>query len=246
MTTRCVDTHVHLLLSKRQSSPDWQAIGQVLEMASISGLDALCITEHVEADGYASLMQGLFVENQMGGYLHGENTLCVQGVCLFPAAELELANKTNVGVHTDLQGLLALERSAGAYTLAALHDRLKRRGKPFKLVAHHVLWPGKTCDDLEMLGRYIHAIEVPAKDMANAPRYVALAEALKLATTGGSDAHTFIQVGAGYTVFEQLSDASPCTAEQWVSTRQSRHEHEPNTPRLVAMSNIYRQSLMNR
>ena len=244
MAKRWIDTHVHLLLSKRQAMPDWRAIKQTLDMAAVNRLDALCITEHIEADAYESLMRGLFLENKLGGCRQGSDTLSFNGVCVFPGAELELANHTNVGVHTDLEGLLALDRRAGSYTLEGVHERLRLRGKPFKLVAHHVFWPGKTCDDLASLGRYVHAIEVPAKDLVNADKYQALARSLELDTTGGSDAHTFIQVGACHTVFDTPADGFMCTAEQWFTTSRTHHVCEPHAARLMAMANIHRQALM--
>nr|7RTY_A Chain A, PsfC [Pseudomonas syringae]7RTY_B Chain B, PsfC [Pseudomonas syringae] len=244
MNRKVVDTHVHLLLSKKQRVPDWAAIKRMLDVAKVDELDALCVTEHIEADGYQTLMEGLFVENRLPGGDQHAGRLTYQGVAIFPGAELELANRTNVGVHTDLEGLLALDRAPGAYTLERLHAVLEQRGRPFKLVAHHIFWPGKTCDDLQALGRYVNAIEVPAKDLANAQNYVALAETLALDTTGGSDAHTFIQVGACRTAFELPGSVRDCTAQDWISSRQTSHLFTAQSPRLVVMSNIYRQSLM--
>jgi hypothetical protein len=238
-----LDAHVHLLLSKQQS-PDWEAIERTLMVAKVDGLDAICVTEHIEADAYQSLMEGLFVQGALAGSVQENGRLSYQGVAIFPGAELELASKVNVGVHTDLEGLLALKRDVGAYTLDSLHADLMRRDKPFKLVAHHILWPGKTCDDLAALSRYVSAIEVPAKDLANAQRYVALAAVLGLDTTGGSDTHTFIQVGACRTVFTLPNPMQGCTAQSWISSRHTSHRYAAQAPRLVAMSNIYRQSLM--
>ena len=245
MVRKTVDSHVHLLLSKKQKTPDWALITCMLEVAKLDELDALCITEHIEADAYQALMEGLFIDGSLQGSALEEGRLSYQGVAIFPGAELELADRSNVGVHTDLEGLMALERRAGAYTLEGIHAALAQRGRPFKLVAHHIFWPGKTGDDLQALGQYVSAIEVPAKDLLNAQKYVSLAESLNLDTTGGSDAHTFIQVGACRTVFEAPASVGDCKAEHWVSSTHTRHLYTAHSARLVAMSNMYRQSLMS-
>ncbi|MCO7514843.1 hypothetical protein NJF44_08675 [Pseudomonas guariconensis] len=208
-----VDSHVHLLLKKKQKNPDWEVVRQVIGAAKINELDAICVTEHIEADAYDALMHGLFLENKLEANFHDDGTLICQGVGVFPGAELELANRMNVGVHTDLYVLMSLNRRPGFYTLETLHDALVKRGRPFKLVAHHIFWPGKTCDDLNALKRCLNAIEVPAKDLANVQKYLELARLLRLQTTGGSDAHTFIQVGACHTVFQLQDHEEYCTAK---------------------------------
>jgi len=244
MPKKSVDSHVHLLLSKKQKVPDWDSVRRVLDVAALSGLDALCITEHIEANAYQALMEGLFVDESLEGSSREDGRLTYKGVAIFPGAELELANRCNVGVHADLDVLMVLDREAGAYTLEGIHTALVQKGKPFKLVVHHIFWPGKTCDDLKELAQYVDAIEVPAKDLLNVEKYVSLAEALRLDTTGGSDAHTFIQVGACHTVFEASETVRGCTAQQWISSKKTCHFYTEQAPRLVAMSNIYRQSLI--
>ncbi len=244
MTQKKVDTHVHFLVSKKQIQPDWAAIKSILAIAKISGLDALCVTEHIEANAYEPLMRGIFLNNELHGIIQDDGVVTVDNVSLFPGAELELKNKTNVGVHTNFDTLISLDRRPGAYTLEMLHNKLSQSTKHFKLVAHHIFWPGKTCDDLQELGSYVSAIEVPAKDLVNAEKYTTLAIALGLATTGGSDAHTFIQVGACYTVFE-VDDFSSCMRMDWLDSKKTSHVYDEFSQRLVAMAKIHRQTLIN-
>jgi len=243
MVQKRVDSHVHFLVSKSQAMSDWDAIGNILAIAKIAGLDALCVTEHIEAKAYESLMLGIFRDNNLNGTMHSDGVVEVDGVSLLPAAELELQNGTNVGVHTNFDTLISLTRESGAYTLESLHRALSQRERPFKLVAHHIFWPGKTCDDLLELGRYVNAIEVPAKDLANAEKYMALAKDLELATTGGSDAHTFIQVGACHTTFD-MSATSSCISTSWIECKKTSHIYNEFSPRLVAMAKIHRKTLI--
>lgn len=130
MPKKSVDSHVHLLLSKKQKVPDWDSVRRVLDVAALSGLDALCITEHIEANAYQALIEGLFVDESLEGSSREDGRLTYKGVAIFPGAELELANRCNVGVHAGLDVLMALDREAGAYTLEGIHTALVQRGSP--------------------------------------------------------------------------------------------------------------------
>lgn len=243
MTVIKIDSHVHLLLSKKQTTPNWSDVKNSLDIAALSGLDAVCITEHIEALGYEPLMRGLFIHNQLNATQGLNGALSYKGVAIFAGAELELADKSNVGVHADLAILLSLDRAPGAYTIDSIYKALKISCAPFKLVAHHVFWPGKTPSDIQKLKNFVHAIEVPAKDLANAERYTNLARELKLETTGGSDAHTFIQIGACHTL-THIEDSTSLTQEGWILSRTTRHSYSEQSSRLVAMAKIHRQSLV--
>ncbi|MCW7546921.1 hypothetical protein OO184_02895 [Photorhabdus sp. APURE] len=244
MDTLHIDTHVHLLVSKKQIEPDWRNISHMLHIACISGLDAICVTEHIEAVGYARLMREIFVENKLNGELYDGCVVTPGGLTLYPGAEIQLRNGTNIGVHTDLDTLFLLDHRAGAYSLAELHRELTLRGTWFILVAHHIFWPGKTYPDHAELASYVRAIEVPAKDLKNVNKYIELAERYNLATTGGSDAHTFIQIGACYGVLSQSIQAShPLLIS--LDQPQKNHVYSEFSKRLVEMSKLYRESLFN-
>lgn len=243
MTEKKIDTHVHLLLSKKQTMPNWSDVKNIMDVALIGGLDAVCITEHIEAAGYEALMNGLFVHHLFDAASSVDGTLSYNGVAIFPGAELELADKSNLGVHTDLPTLLSLNRTPGAYTIDSIYETLKAQGTPFKLVAHHVFWPGKTPADMQLLGELVDAIEVPAKDLINIEKYTKLARDLNLGTTGGSDAHTFIQVGACQTII-RVKEARELKQGDWISSEATCHTYCEQSNRLVAMAKIHRQSLV--
>ncbi|RRO10752.1 PHP domain-containing protein, partial [Pectobacterium aquaticum] len=191
-----IDTHVHLLISKKQIEGDFTSINAMLDVAKISDITAICVTEHIEAIGYDKLMTDLFVDNKLQGIVFHDHVLTKQGIRLYPGAEIQLDNGTNIGVHTKLDTLLKLNHKEGAYNLPRLDQALRERKCWYKLVAHHIFWPNKTYPDYDELARYIDAIEIPAKDLENSGKYISLAGKYNLPTTGGSDAHTFIQIGA--------------------------------------------------
>lgn len=238
-----IDSHVHFLLSKYQTAPNWADVKNSLNIAALSGLDAVCITEHIEALGYEPLMRGLFIDNQLNASQGPNGEILYNDVAIFPGAELELADKSNIGVHADLPTLLTLNRAPGSYTIDSLYEALRTGNTPFKLVAHHIFWPGKTPECLQGIRSYVDAIEVPAKDLVNAERYINLARELKLVTTGGSDAHTFIQIGACCTLTD-IGDCASLRQEDWIRSRTTRHSYSEQSSRLVAMAKIHRQSLV--
>lgn len=242
MKRTILDAHVHLLMWKQQAEPDWNSVSQTLKVANFNELDAICITEHIEADAYEKLMRGLFCSNRLGGSTQGDGSVICNGVLVLPGAELHLANNMNIGVHADLETLLSLDRRASAYTLDTLHGLLEKRGRPFKLVAHHIFWPGKTCSDLEALKRCINAIEVPAKDLTNIHKYLTLASTLNLDTTGGSDSHSFISIGACKTLINEDNTHSPLTLKKWLQSHHTTHEPDRDSLRLTALARIHRQT----
>ncbi len=240
-----IDTHVHLLVSKKQAEVDIQAINYMLDIAKTSQISALCITEHIEAIGYDNLMRALFIDNQLHAEVFHEYILTRQGIKLYPGAELQLANGTNIGVHTSLDTLLKLNHNAGAYTLEKLYDELSMHGGWFTLVAHHIFWPNKTYPDHDELARYVSAIEVPAKDLDNAEQYLVLAQKYGLATTGGSDAHTYIQIGACHSVLNdgEYGEGHPLRYA-FHSNNHQYHYFSDFSKRLVEMSKIYRSTII--
>jgi histidinol phosphatase-like PHP family hydrolase len=239
-----VDTHVHLLLSKKQQTPAWAQINDLLETAASSGLDAICSTEHIESTGFKSLMQSLFIDNVLDGTLADGKLLLDSGLSVYPGAELQLANGSNIGVHTSVDVLLSLNNKAGFYVLEQLRATLENAAVPFALVAHHIFFKGKTYPDHNFLSQHVEAIEIPAKDIGIASEYQALADKYNLATTGGSDAHTYIQVGACQTTlaFED-ADSSHRAFIAALSDAKRKKISIEYTRRLVSMSKIYRKQL---
>ncbi|UQB79555.1 hypothetical protein KI429_08470 [Pseudomonas shirazica] len=68
--------------------PDWDSVRRVLDVAALSGLDALCITEHIEANAYQALMEGLFVDESMEGSSREDGRLTYKGLQFFPVQNL--------------------------------------------------------------------------------------------------------------------------------------------------------------
>lgn len=245
MKLHSIDTHVHLLVSKKQNEPDWVEIKKILDMAYEAGLTAVCVTEHAESAGYRQLMKSLFEDNVYNGQLAEGGVILPSGLMLYPGAEVQLSNGTNVGVHAPLQTLMELNTTAGFYSLDELEDYLQKVGKTFALVAHHIYWEGKTFPDHDRLAEVVSAIEVPAKDSRNSDKYRSLAEKYALPNTGGSDAHTFIQIGACYTQVQQ--DGEHLSHEAFISSLREGScmaQVSPAVERLVTTSKLYRKHQM--
>lgn len=239
-----LDTHTHFLIDKKQEQPCYKSIKNIIKSCIISGIDGLCITEHREAVGYKNLMISLFKNNFIEGNNHEYYFLTTEGVKLFPAAEIQLENGSNIGVHAPLEVLLNLNNISGFYNLPTLHETLVREGKWFFLVAHHIFWPNKTYDNHHELAQYIHAIEVPAKDIRNIEKYINLANQFDLSTLGGSDSHTFIQIGACNTCIEESVESYPHPLLSEIEKKNKLHSYTPQSEILVELSKLYRSSII--
>ncbi|MFH4398999.1 PHP-associated domain-containing protein [Vibrio diabolicus] len=235
-----IDTHVHLLISKKQEKPDYKNINSMLDNAKASGISTICITEHIESVGYDLLMTEIFVENILDGELFSDHVLTKQGIKLYPGAELQLENGTNIGVHTSLDAIMKLKHDEGAYTLSELVKELASTNKWYYLVAHHVFWPNKTYPNHDELSIYVNAIEIPAKDLDNAKKYIELADKYNLPTIGGSDAHTFIQIGACYTELHNIPICEEHPLNYVSQSNYRNHRFSDFSKRLVEMSKIFR------
>lgn len=244
MRQKYIDTHVHLLLSKKQVEPHWESIRDMCEIAMQSGIDGLCVTEHIESVGYVKLMTDLFINNVLQGEL-SENGLIIENkLVLYPAAEVQLCNGSNIGVHAKIESLLALNKDAGFYDLDSLRAALDAQDNEYALVAHHILWPGKEYPNMDELTRKVNAIEVPAKDIEKMASYKDLAVMYGKPVTGGSDSHTPIQIGASYTVFDEVeSELHHINLIRSIKSSRCNNVVHPFARRLVNMAKIYRKNL---
>lgn len=235
-----IDTHTHLLVNK-SAMPCIEHISAIFNAAKLAGLDAICVTEHREAAAYEQLMKLLFNENVFDGAIVGGALQLQIGVTVFPAAEIELHDGCNVGVHANLQTLLRLNNKKGYYNLNSLRSQLAGEG-PFALVAHHMLWPGKVYSDMTSLRRQVHAVEVPAKDLDNAKDYEIIALNHNMNTLGGSDAHTFIQIGACFSILPGRN----LKHDELIAGIQENymcHRINSSAKHLLGLSEIYRDQL---
>lgn len=191
-----LDTHVHLLIDK-QAVPDELQIRMTFKYASRQHLDGLCVMEHLDADHYPRLMTALFEENQLGFERCGDALRTDDGLHVYPGAEVAIKGGGDVGVHASVRALLSLERSKGFYGVESLREALHRTGEPFVMVAHHMLLPNKRLAELEKHPALVDAVEVPGKDPGAREAYLSRARNDHLPVLSGSDAHVWIQVGAG-------------------------------------------------
>lgn len=201
-----IDTHVHLLVSKA-AKPDWDEIAFATQAAGNDGLTTLCITEHLDALHYPALIRGLFLEQRLGGRLLSPGVLkLANGLCLSCGAEVSIGGGGDIGVHAEPEVLLGLDQRKGAYSLADLIGTLRSQPSPFAMVAHHVYWPGKSIAALTRQARNLDALELPAKDWEHVDQYLELAADLALPVVGGSDAHTWIQIGSARSIAQVAPD----------------------------------------
>lgn len=197
-----LDTHVHLLASKK-ARPDWSEISYTLKVAKKKGIDLLCITEHRDAEGFEELYREVFIENKLGGNFESSGMLrLTSGVIISPGAEISLAGGGDMGVHAGLNTIMSLDSQKGIYSAEGLLDVLEASCNDYVAVAHHVLVEGKWWKDFDQVVDRLDAIEVPGKHSSCLDEYLALADKYSKGKLCGSDAHNWVQLGAGLTFVE--------------------------------------------
>lgn len=207
-----IDSHVHLLESKK-SRPDWCEINFTLKVAGKKGIDIICLTEHRDSLGFDELYSGIFGENKLRGHV-GEDDVVVlsSGLMISPGAEISLKGGGDIGVHTNLKGVMNLRSLTMAYTAAEVLAELEGSASEYVTVAHHVLGEGKWWVEFEQVIQEVDAIEVPGKHPCWVAQYEELAEKFNKSKVSGSDAHTWIQLGVGKTWVGNFSSDSASNA----------------------------------
>jgi hypothetical protein len=242
-----IDTHVHFLISK-VAEPDWRELAFFVEAARGDGLDHICVSEHLDALHYESLVRGIFEEMRLGGeMLHPGVIRLGNGLVLSSAAEVALRGGGDVGVHARPEVLLALRREKGAYTVRELLDGLVADVDRVAVVAHHYYWANKSFDGLSENASRIDGLELPAKDLRNEERYRSLSASLSLPLIGASDAHTWVQAGSCHSV---IADGDSLVLDHGTLKRLMRKGALTATPiehadERVRISKLLRQHMEN-
>lgn len=240
-----VDTHVHLLVSK-SARPDWQEIEFCFEVARRDGLDALCIAEHRDADGYEELIEGIFLRPKFDGQILEPGViLLANGLVLSSAAEVAIRGGGDIGIHTSPEKLLAIPKDKGIVSGIELLEMLSRDASEYVAVLHHLLIPGKWPIDVEAWGIKVDAIELPGKQLESETEYRSIAEKLSKPIVGGSDSHTWIQIGICRTELLDSTELyfSPKMFKASLAECQVKALPITNSARFVSLSKLYRARL---
>lgn len=240
-----LDTHVHMM-PHTKSRVDWEQVRLYPQVARVRGLDGFCLTEHRHAAHFEELLEGVFGGGRLEGELIGEGVFrCGNGILIFCGAEVAIAGGGDVGVHAPPGVIAALSSAKGAYNVLELIRVVEGAGAPSWLAAHHVFSEGKWFANLEEAAGRLDAIEFPSKGVARREEYLALAARLGKPTVSSSDAHTWVQVGAGQTPLEAPESglASIQAVKEAVAASREEPVFHASLAELVALNKIYRQHL---
>lgn len=242
-----IDTHTHLLLTKN-ALPDWKAINYYYDVAKASGLDVVCMTEHLDAIYYPELLESIFRKNVLNGKMLADSVIKLpNSLILLSGAEVSLKGGADVGLHTNVNVLKKLNNEKGYYTLETLTEAVSRLTDDYILAGHHLYRPGKWIDNFEENNSLLTCIELPAKDIAQKEKYIALAEKFKKQVIAGSDAHTWVQLGVGKTFINsnaantEYFDVS--LLKKAISEKSVTPEIAPESEKIINISNLFRKYL---
>jgi histidinol phosphatase-like PHP family hydrolase len=244
-----IDTHSHLLYSK-EAAPDWKAINFHFNMAKVSGLDVVCVTEHLDALHYSELINSLFQQNCFAGEILEDGIIqLVNSVIISSAAEVSLKGGADVGLHVKPTVLQILNKNKGYYTLDTLVDEVASLTDDYIIVGHHLYRPGKWIEDIEEKAKFLDAIELPAKDIVQSKKYESLRISLDKPFVAGSDAHTWIQLGVGHTIIKEEEYKEKYifnikSLKRAINDNKLSVQILSESEKIIQMSGMYRQYLL--
>ena len=240
-----IDTHVHLLIDK-QSRPCKVQIRLLFKHACKIGLSGLVITEHRDAAHFESLVRRIFLQNEFGlDQVESGHLRTNDGVSVYSGAEISIAGGGDVGVHASPDVVLGLSNARSEYTVASLRRALEESGEPFLMVAHHLLNPGKWLTELDVEPHLVHAIEIPGKAPNEIVEYISLVKSMNKPACSGSDAHVWIQLGAGSTDIElEAKDSYRKEFFAKVTSGNTRCHLSPDSEEIVGLARECRAKLL--
>lgn len=244
-----IDTHSHLLYTK-ESSPDWKAISFFFDIAKLKGLDVLCVTEHLDALCYDELIDCLFQQNCLNGKLLREGVIqLTNSLIISSGAEVSLVGGADVGLHAKPSVLQALNKKKGYYNLYNLVDEVASLTDDYIIVGHHLYKPGKWIENIEEQAKFLDAVELPAKDIIQKERYESLKVSLNKHFVSGSDSHTWVQLGVGYTIIQDEVSDKECDFsirlfKEAINDNRSSVQILMEPEKIIKISSAYRQYLI--
>ncbi len=214
-----LDLHTHLKVSKRTPLQPGEA-RRFGSMARERGLDGLAVTEHFHAPGF-----WLMYDELLQNHVYRRGRFETADALMYSGAELTLDEGVDLVLLAPLQDLRALDRAFRLRLSCGYHptaeeflDASERLESPVVTILAHPFGHARGADAMgpRAFADLIDAVEINARfvgepEVRDTER---LAQRHGLATTGGSDAHVHVQVGAAHTElavegdgFEDLAQA---------------------------------------
>lgn len=237
MATLRLDLHTHLKCARRVAF-DVCRMSQYARALRSRGLNGLAIAEHIHGADYWAMCDAL-----KRRYPYREGRFEVEDALFFPGFELTLAEGVDALALGPIEAMRRLDASfahpasAGYHpTGAELADALNALESEIVCVAAHPARDDKHIDRLclSVRSRLFHAVEINAchADADQIAAVKARAARKGWAITGGSDAHTWPQLGACWTEVEARGDAFDDLREAILAGRCGPAIH-PQRERLV-------------
>jgi PHP-associated len=206
-----LDLHTHMKIAKRTPFQRLDVL-HIADRLRRLGFAGLAITEHAHGHGSWEMYDSLLEDHP---YQHGRFE--INGVCFYSGLELTLAEYVDILFIAPLDELRRLDNAFGIALTAGYHpdvhelaDRLDELDLDTVRIAAHPFRDDKPADQLPkaLLGTLIDAVEINGRyTSASCVKQVnALADRLDVPIVGGSDAHTWPQLGAAGCEVEATSD----------------------------------------
>lgn len=240
-----VDTHTHVLLTKRHAF-SWLDVALHFNIARAQGLDVVCLTEHLDADNFTSLYDGIFYDNKLGGQKISDGMILLSsGLLVVSGTEIPLKGGGEVGLCSSMRLISGLNKENSYYSLDSLISYIDSTDEHYTLIGNHLRHPKKWISDIEKHIDSFDAIEVLSKYRDILDDYRALANSLGKPLVSGSDSHTWVQFGLSYTEVD-IQDFSLANFKEAIRGNKFSLYMSDDTNKIIKVSELFRKNLVNK
>ncbi len=237
MRTLQLDLHTHAKVARRVAFNPADALRYARTLRS-RGLDGLAITEHAHGADFWAMYDALLAR-----WPYRQGRFEIEGALFFTGMELTLAERVDALIVAPLETLRALDEALLAPATAGYHPTGEELAAALQSVERSTLriaaHPFRDDKHIEQLAPALrvaifHAVEINAcyADAVRVEAVLAKAAQRGWATTAGSDAHTWPQLGACWTSVEVQDDSFEALRQAVLARRCAPRTH-PQRARLV-------------
>lgn len=244
MSTLQLDLHTHPKIARRVAFDPANAI-RFARTLRARGLDGLAITEHAHGADFWAMYDAMLAR-----WPYRQGRFEVEGALFYTGMELTLAEHVDALVVAPLETLRELDEAFAASATAGYHpsgqelaEALQSLERSTLRIAAHPFRDDKHIEQLAPALRVaiFHAVEINAcyADAVRVEAVLAKAAQRGWATTAGSDAHTWPQLGACWTSVEVQDDSFEALRQAVLARRCAPRTH-PQRERLVRVGRAFK------
>jgi len=196
-----IDLHTHMMLSKTFEFNEAR-VGRYVRMASLLGLRAIALTEHLHAYDYFEVHKYMAKKFNLEGGIYNVS----DKFAFIPGVEISVVEGGDILAIGPYDHIKIIAKRLNMPPLTGYKPRFEellnaKDGLDLIFIGAHMFRAEKSLEKFSpSLLKKLDAVEANGKDYGLEYRLVRKANDLDLAVTGGSDAHHWLQLGVRATL----------------------------------------------